>query len=100
MRSHQSARSARGLFAFLGPPEPRWKSVLRWAVGLIGVSALVWFCSGLYGVTLLALILLVDGYRFRRLMAEREKVLDEGREWQETPITLSIDRVRPDRESK
>ena len=62
--------------------------------------AIVWSGSGLYGVTLLALILLVDGYRFRRLMAEREKVLDEGREWQETPVTLSIDRVRPDRELK
>ena len=100
MSGHEPARPARGLFAFVGPPEPRWKSVLRWAVGLIGVFALVWYGSGLYGVTILALILLVEGYRFRRLMAERDKVLDEGREWQETPITLSIDRVRPDRESK
>ena len=100
MRSHQSARWARGLFAFVGPPEPRWKSVLKWAVGLIGAFALVWFVAGLYGVTLLALILLVEGNRFRRLMAEREKVLDAGGEWEETPITLSIDRVGPHRRSK
>jgi hypothetical protein len=45
-------------------------------------------------------MILIEGYRFKRLMAEREKVLDAGREWQETPITLSVDRVGPDRQSK
>jgi hypothetical protein len=85
----------RRLFALVGPSESLRKTVLKGAVAVAGVLSLVWYVAGVSGIISVGALTVRVAMHWRPFVTDHANAVDAG---DDQPITLSIGRVRNERQ--